>query len=392
MHIQLKNQDYYLFLIWIFHSLLILLLSYINPNHYTTVDSHYYLESASNLLSGKGYSIVENNSCNWNSTFPIGYSLTISCASFLTHTNVLIASKLVNIAASGIWLMYLKRRFGREKSVILSAILFLGCFLKLWAHTWSEPLFLVILFCWTFDFYLLNRHSQISKSTFCYLFFLGISLIAIRYAGIFIIPLTLVFCFKHFQRNNYIKAKVCAGLTFGWATFFILYLLLNKYKSVDFFGGERFDGNIQIIGNLITFSKGLLNEILISDINFEVFSFLSIAGMAIQTFAIILYCFQKIKNLSSLTIYFWIIAAGYFFFLFTARLFSPFDDPGYRLLAPFSFLFLSGFCLILEFDQFSKRMKYASFTLIIFSWLDLIPRQNFNIKLQQVFSAISDII
>ena len=91
-------------------------------------------------------------------------------------------------------------------------------------------------------------------------------------------------------------------------------------------------------------------------------------------------------------LHFWIVAGGYLFFLFIARLFSPFDDPGYRLLAPYSFLALNGFCLILDFDQFSKRLKYATFFLIIFSWLDLLPRQNVDIKLLQVFSALSDFI
>ncbi|SEJ61786.1 hypothetical protein SAMN04487995_5509 [Dyadobacter koreensis] len=35
-----KIPDYYLFLIWLLHSGIILFLSYINPNHYTTIDSH----------------------------------------------------------------------------------------------------------------------------------------------------------------------------------------------------------------------------------------------------------------------------------------------------------------------------------------------------------------
>jgi len=126
----LKIRDYHLFLIWLLHSAIILFLAYINPNHYTTIDSRYYLESAANLLSGDGYTVIENSFHCWNSTFPIGYSLAISIVSILTGTHVPIASKLVNIAASGIWMIYLSHWLG-EKSIMLSCILFFGSFLKL---------------------------------------------------------------------------------------------------------------------------------------------------------------------------------------------------------------------------------------------------------------------
>jgi len=389
-----KIPDYYLFLIWLLHSGIILFLSYINPNHYTTIDSHYYLESATNLLSGKGYTLAENNIYRWNSTFPIVYSLFISIISFVTGTSVLIASKLVNIAASGIWMIYLNRWFG-EKSIMLSCILFFGSFLKLWAHTWSEPLFLIILFCWTYQFYKLNKSPEFSKKSFACLILLGILLILIRYAGIFIVPTALAFGVVYLRKKNFSKTRFSGCLASAWTAFFAFYLCINKYLSGTWSGGERFDGNVDILGNFTAFSKGIMNELFIIDIDSEDFNFLSLAGIAIQILVIIIWRYQnlkKIKSPSPLKLHFWIVAGGYLFFLFIARLFSPFDDPGYRLLAPYSFLALNGFCLILDFDQFSKRLKYASFFLIIFSWLDLLPRQNFDIKLLQVFSALSDFI
>ncbi|MCF2445461.1 hypothetical protein L0657_15975 [Dyadobacter sp. CY345] len=386
-----KISDYCLFLVWLLHSSIILLLAYVNPNHYTTIDSHYYLESADNLLSGNGYYIFENNFYNWNSTFPPGYSLAISITSLLTTANDLIASKLVNIAASGVWLIYLNRWLGKEKAIILSCILFLGSFLKLWAHTWSEPLFLIVLFCWTYQFFKLNNDLQISRKTFSYLFLLGLLLMLIRYAGIFIIPLALACCLYHIRKKNNKKAKAYAWLLTGWATLFIFYLSINKYQSGEIFGGKRFYGNISISENLTAFSKGILNELLIRDVNFELFNISSMIGTGIQTVVMLLLFIQnnqRINKPSSLTIHFFVVAIGYNIFLFSVRIFSPFDEPGYRLLAPFSFLALCGFCLALDLKQFSTQLKCALLTLILFSWLDLIPRYVFGIKLLKVLTTL----
>ena len=386
-----KIQDYSLFLIWLLHSAIILLLAYINPNHYTTIDSHYYLESSSNLLSGEGYTLVEDNFYRWNSTFPIGYSLAISSLSFLTGTSVLIASKLVNIAASGIWMIYLNRWFGREKSIILSCILFFGSFLKIWAHTWSEPLFLIILFCWTYQFYKLNKNADFSKRSFAYLVFLGFLLMSVRYAGIFIVPTAFIFGIDFLRKKNFSKVKFSGCLALTWTAFFAFYLWINKRQSGTWSGGERFDGKVDIVENLKTFTKGILNELLIRDINFEVLIPTSIIGTGIQIVVIFLISKQKIVK-SSLAIHFWLIAIGYLFFLFTVRIFSPFNEPNYRLLAPFSFLVLCGFGLTFDFNKFAKRVKYGLIMLIVFSWLDLIPRREIKIKLSKAFSAITDFI
>lgn len=391
MHTASKFSDEYLFLVWLLHSSIILLLAYVNPNHYTTIDSHYYLESADNLLSGNGYSIFENNFYNWNSTFPPGYSLAISITSLLTCTNVLVASKLVNILASGVWMIYLNCWFGKEKTTVLCCILFLGSFLKIWAHTWSEPMFLIVLFCWTYHFFKLNNNPQISRKTFSYLFLLGLLLMFIRYAGIFIVPLTLAFCLNQIRKKNYKRASSYAWLLTGWATLFIFYLSFNQYQSGEMFGGKRFYENISILENLTAFSKGILNEFLVRDMNFQVFEISSMIGIGIQT-AVIFLVFtkknQRISKPSSLTINFFVVVIAYIIFLFTVRIFSPFDEPGYRLLAPFSFLALCGFCLVFDLKQFSTQLKFALLTLILFSWLDLIPGHDFGIKLLKVLTAL----
>lgn len=379
-----KIRDNALLLTWLLHSAIIMLLTYVNPNHYTTIDSHYYLASASHWLCAINFNIAGRNFYDGDSIFPIGYPAAISAVSLLTSTHVLIASKLVNILASGVWLIYLKRWFGKERASWLFGILFLGSFLKLWAHTWSEPLFLIILFCWTYHFYKIDKYS---KNTSAGLFMLGVFLIVTRYAGIFIIASTFAFSVYHYQQGHHLKAKRYAGQSFGWALFFIFYLVLNKLLSGAWYGGDRFDGNISILPTCAAFSKGILNELLIRDISSGGLNLLSFMGLGIQSAAVYLIIQHKRYPLSALTIHFWLVAAGYLVFLFTARLFSPFDEPGYRLLAPFSFIALGGSCLIFEIRKPSKLLQYVLYILIVFSWLDLLPQQDFKAKLCKALNA-----
>jgi len=374
--------------VWLFHTSLILLLTALNPNHYTTTDSRYYLESAENISAGKGYTILENNSYKWNSTFPIGYPVTISIVSLLTQTSVLIASKLVNILASGVWLICLNRWFGKKKAVILGCILMLGPFLKLWAHTWSEPLFLIVLFSWTYHFYQSGRISHCSVSKTSYLFILGITLISIRYAGLFIIPLSLLYAFYKLLKKEKSTALYLTLLTFGWIVYLVGYFQWSKYQSQSYFGENRFEGNIVFTQNFFLFSKGILNEIfLLRDMDFQSPDILCYCALFIQII-ILTALFKQLtskkvfdKKPSSETLHFGITSLAYLIFLFIIRIFSQFDEPGYRLLAPFSFLLISGFMMYIPVQKFSRTVRYLLLLLVVFSWMDIAPSQNFKGKL-----------
>jgi len=387
MHASTKTPDYVLGLIWLLHTLIVLLLARINPNHYTTIDSQYYLESATNILSGNGCSMRYDHFPTWNSTFPMGYPVAISIVSLLTGTNVLVASKLVNTMACGLWLILLNRWFGTSKAVFVSGILFLGPFLKLWAHTWSEPLFLTILFCWTYQLYIIITRLKTSKKRLLAVFLLGLLLISVRYAGIFIIPLALLICINLLQKKDYSKAVLSLWLAIGWTTYFFVYLFLNKYRSGTWYGGQRLNGNFFITENAASFLKGLLNELLLWDINPDVAGNTVIILSVLQIAAGLFFFYHVVKKLRPLAAHFWLVAVCYLLFLFAARIFSPFDEPGYRLLAPCSFLILIGCCISVESDYLSKKVKYLLFAIILFSWLDLMPRRNTEIKLLQIFSA-----
>ena len=64
--------------LWLIQSTLVLALAWINPNHFTTIDSGYYLAAAQNLLDGRGYVVREEGRLVWNGTFPLGYPVAIA--------------------------------------------------------------------------------------------------------------------------------------------------------------------------------------------------------------------------------------------------------------------------------------------------------------------------
>ncbi|MCF0057630.1 hypothetical protein [Dyadobacter sp. CY356] len=370
------NPNYQLIALWIFHSILVLFLAYINPNHYTTIDSHYYLESAENILDGRGYTIFAENEFKWNGTFPAGYSLAIAFVSLLTKINVLWASKIVNIIASGIWFFFLNLWFGRKQSFLIGCILLSGSFLKLWAHTWSEPLFLVILFYWVYQLFKLKNSTELSIPKLASVLLLGFLLMFVRYAGTFIIPLSLGYSIYYFWKNENRKSLLALILSISWLAGFLFYLLLNYQKSGELFGGTRFDGNILIGKNVISFAKGLINEISIfGNFAFHSLEVFSLIGIAFQILMVVLIIKElRLKFvITHWTKHTFIIAFFYLIFLFTLRIFSQFDEPGYRLLSPFTFLIFCGLVCGISEEQITGRLKNLLIVFVVFSWVELIP-------------------
>lgn len=377
------NPNYCLIMLWLFHSILILLLAYVNPNHYTTIDSQYYLESARNILDGNGYTILDEKGFQWNGTFPAGYSLAIAIVSFCTKIDVLWASKIVNIGATGIWFFFLNLWFGKSKSVLIGCILLLGSFLKLWAHTWSEPLFLVILFCWVYQLFKLKNSTALLIPKLASVLLLGFLLMFIRYAGIFIIPLSVCYSVYCFWREESRKSRISMLLSIFWSAGLIFYLLLNYQKSGELFGGTRFDGNIRIVENFVSFAKGLINKILIfENFTFHSFNIFSLTRIVIQILIVVL-ILKEIRLKFTVTNWVkfnFIIAFFYLIFLFALRIFSHFDEPGYRLLSPFTFFVLSGLVCGISEEQITGRLKNLLIVFIVFSWVELIPKDGLKEK------------
>ncbi|CAG4988618.1 hypothetical protein DYBT9275_00123 [Dyadobacter sp. CECT 9275] len=389
--------SFLLFLLWTLQCGLVLFLAAINPNHYTTIDSHLYLESASRLLGGEGYRIRQNNVLIWNGIYPMGYSSLIAMVSFMTSLNVLWASKVLNLIASAIWLLSLRKWFGESKALFMGTLLLLGSFLKLWAHTWSEPLFLMVLFSWFYHFVRnMTKPGQPAFRDFLILFLLGTLLMLIRYAGIFIIMLTVLAGIYSALKHTSLRAFFFLMLSLLWLICFGGYLWLNYWHTGSYYGGERLDDTFRFLPVTLLFAKGLLNELLIirdfvpgkSDVLFLVATFLQIFLTARLSLNL-----RKTDHQIAGTTESWVrYAAGtaiaYLLFLFVLRNISPFDPPGYRLLAPFTFLAVWALLLYLSEYAISRYSKLLFAVLVLASWFQLVPDKDLKSKFQSLLNLI----
>ncbi len=377
----MNRPTFFLLLIWLGQSALVLLVAYWNPNHFTTIDSGFYLESAAHLLRGEGHRYVEHGRLIWNGLFPIGYPAVIALVSRLTDLSPLWASKVANLLASAAFLYLLRRWFGERKAVRTGCVLLLGQFVKLWAHTWSEPVFLVLLFAWAYVFFKTPQRPWL-------VFGLGVSLMLVRYAGVFIIPFAITLAAYNFWRNKPLLAKVQFYLSVGWALAFAGYLYLNLYQGGEWYGGDRFDEKTSLLQNAALFGQGLLNELfLFRDTDFYPPDFLFVVGLSLQLILVVFF----VKNSdphpfqpSASVRFAWIPAFGYLLFLYSIRLVSSFDAPGYRLLAPFSFLFFWGILYIAKESSFTGKRSFIGGLALLGSWLHLLPQTNVGEKLKPV--------
>lgn len=372
----------FLVLIWLGQSALVLVLAYLNPNHFTTIDSGYYLESATHLLRGEGHTYLANGRLIWNGIFPIGYPATIALVALLTGLSPLWASKVVNLLASAVFLYLLRRWFGERKAVITGCILLLGQFVKLWVHTWSEPVFLVLLFAWACLFF--N-----APKSYVLIFLLGIALMLVRYAGIFIIPFSIAIAGVNFWKREKLYAYGRLLLGLGWAAIMGGYFYYNFTQSGEWYGGARFTGSEPFLQSIAQFGQGLLNEFfLFRDTNFIQFDLLFTIGLFVQIVVIFVF-FIKYNSLILLPgtpVHFaWKAAFAYLIFLLTIRLFSPFDAPGYRLLAPFSFLFFWGILYRVPEWVFTGKRTIIGGVVLVASWLHLLPQSDLEAKLESLW-------
>jgi hypothetical protein len=374
--------------LWLAQASLVLLLAWANPNHFTTIDSGYYLASAQYLLEGRGYLMQEaNGQLVWNGTFPPGYPALIALVALLTQLPVLWASKILNLLAAAGLLVFIFRKSGKRPALLMGALLLLGPFVKLWAHTWSEPLFLVLLLVWVYSFFQ-------EPAPFGTTLLLGLSLMGVRYAGVFIVPLAGTAALYWIFKKNNPQAQRAAGLGTLWALSFAGYLWLNYQLSGEWSGGDRLSGRDSLGQVVLLFGKGLLNEVfLLRDATFESGDVLFWLGAGLQLGLMALLGRQLTRagtlppdeSTHLLLPPLWLTASTYLLFLFGLRLFSPFDAPGYRLLSPCTFLFLWGVLLRLAPYLSITRIKYLALALLLASWLHLLPQTDVVAKLDGIW-------
>ncbi|GAB4021704.1 hypothetical protein GCM10028808_67390 [Spirosoma migulaei] len=382
----------------------------LNPNHFTSVDSGYYLQSATNLLAGHGYVVQENGQLIWNSTFPIGYSVLIASVSGLAGLPVLIASKLVNYIAIGLSSYGWVRRLGVSRASWLLAIWGIGSFLKIAVYSWSETVFLVLLaeWIWCLHQFLLKPVTSRSFS----LFLIGLSLFLTRYAGGYVVGLTsslalIVWLFPDVVQIHLdviqprsVALTLMAISTAGVVSM-VVYFGINQHLSGSFFGGDRFLPTESTSELLKIFGWAVLNECLfIRDFSQVGPNQLAWIGLGVQLVLLGAMHRQLRRNklsgtkplvVTSLIRLILFTASSYLLVLFMLRTLSPFSDPNFRLMAPFTFCLLFAISIgIGELPQKQQRMlRVWGLLLLPCSWLQLLPEANLLLKLSQIWSSLA---
>ncbi|PWJ60183.1 hypothetical protein CLV98_101364 [Dyadobacter jejuensis] len=368
--------------LWLVHALMVGLLIAINPNHYTTIDSHVYLSSAQNLLEGHGYVLMEGEGYRWNSTFPPGYSLSIALVARLTSLEVLWASKIVNLLCSALLLVFIRIRFGPRKALLLGSFLVWGPFLRLWAHTWSEPLFICVLLIWVDQYQ--RYQKNVGTIQFGGLLLCGFTLLSIRYAGIFIVLVALFHSFQALMDHKFRRYHGHLLLLSGiWTLGLLGYWQANLHWSGERYGGERILLDGALFENIRLFAAGISKSLLGYDIEATAEVTLANVLAPMRLLLLIGIGFEVKKNKIPLPNRrsFWPwgtlrVGFTYLIFLFTLRLISPFDAPGYRLLAPFMVLIWWALLYWLAQQKPNARVVTLGLLWIILSWVQLIPGTN----------------
>lgn len=388
-------------------------LVWINPTHFTSVDSGYYLQSAANLLAGRGYVVDEDGHGAWNSTFPIGYSALIALFSRMTGLPVLWASKLVNVGAvalsAGMWL----RRIGTARTIGLLSVWWLGGFLRIMAYTWSETLFLVLLAEWVWA---LNGFLKTPTLHWTIrLVLLSFGLFLVRYVGGYVVGLLMLLSAATYlipdRLQTLLRVEIrpkTAGVLLTIAGICVtgmgMYGWLNYQLSGSVYGGVRFVPTDSIGSLLNLFTRSIGNELLlIRDFVPTGTNELAWAGVVIQLTGLWLVRRQfyhqfPIPTLqrpdpsatTTLVRLFGLVGGLYIPVLFGLRMVSPFSGPTARLMAPATFCILTaGLLWAGTMDNaWQRKLRPCWFGLLLCSWLQLLPQADFSAKMARVRAAL----
>ena len=388
----------------------LVVLCWVNPNHFTSPDSVVYLRMATMPAA-------------WDSTFPIGYPSLIAFVAALTGLPVLWASKLVNGLSILVFSWLWQRRVGQTTTAWLASIWLLGQFLRIAAYTWSETVFLVLLAEWVWQLhrllrtptsyikthkpYIIHPTSYIRKPTSYIIHptsFIGIGLVLflVRYVGGFIwivVGILLINPFRNWLLARDFSQQITPNTNSTYAKILLLgitgcgsYLVSNQLLTGSPFGGPRFLPT-ESVGALIgLFGRALLNEcLLIRDVVNGQQAGLVWAGVGVQLLwmaggLLAVRPSQKQpmrdqlqetsnRETTSLLRLFLLTGTVYLFVVLGIRTVSPFNGPDARTMAPFTFCYLIAFVLWLSQNPIRQRAVRSYWLgLILCSWAQLWPQ------------------
>lgn len=369
-------------IVLVFQFLLICALVYLklraDSAYFLTPDSHFYLQAAQNLLSGKGYAITFEGKETFCAIWPIGYSALIAGMAWLTTFSVETASKIVNLLALAGCFWLIQRRF-RENAWFVSLGFSASSLIQLYTNTWSETLFILFVLGFCVFFSPTERANQWQKEGSV---IFAVAAFFTRYAGIFLlIPLML--------RRQY-KA------VFYFVVWIVGYLFFNFYHTDTYTGGHGFWPTEPFDQRLGRGMRGWGEEVLFFAIRDWDLKNLGLSdlvkwfiyGIALLQWVLIglivrhVILTKKIKiNADSMTKFmlkepFFIVAFAYLLFTITVYLTdSSIESLYFRRLAPSSLLFTLGILAwVSQQKQLFERTKWLFVAFFALSIIHSIPK------------------
>jgi len=405
----MTKEDGWLLALWLLIGGLIGGLSYLNPTHFVSPDSAYYLSVAGWLvgLDGSAYGHV---STGWDSTFPVGYPLLIGAVARLTATSLLVASKLLNLFLTGVFLLFWRQRVGARRAFWMGSVLLLGGFLRILIYTWSEWAFLVVLLEWVWFVSQPTEPMPEKADHFRYvgkLLVLTLALFLLRYVGGYVVGVYGLLTLSTYRQIGWTNARQRLGpdlLYIVSAGLFMLgYFGLNLGLTSSVYGGERFislaEPTNETVGLLVL---SLVNELLLlRDYIPGESLWLVFVGLGLQV-ALVRWLWPRIQRQRHtlpdwlpadqrlLRVLLW-SAGTYLIILFGLRFFSPFSGPNARLMAPATLpLLLLLAYWISQWTNVSARRQlgYWWTVFLLCSWLQLLPQANLWGKMAAVIGSV----
>ncbi|MEZ0540100.1 hypothetical protein [Fibrella arboris] len=403
----MTREDGWLVALWLLISALIGGLSYVNPTHFLSPDSAYYLSFAGWLvgLDGDQYGHVTSG---WEGTFPVGYPLLIGTLAKASGTSLLVASKLLNSLSTGVFLLIWRNRVGARRAIWVGSVCLLGGFLRLLAYTWSEWVFVVLLLEWLWSVSRPVTAGAGSSDHYRFvarLFLLTSGLFLLRYVGGYVVlayGLQALGTYRHIDKIDREK-RFGADLLYAAAsiTFMLGYFYLNYRLTHSPYGGERFVNTTETIGEKVALiTLAVINEgLLVRDFIPGESVILVLLGAVLQ--GLLIGWIWPRLNQQRDTLPNWsptdrqllrtyLVSAGtYLALLFALRLFSPYSGPNARLMAPASFPFLvilTSWISCWHNVVARRQLGYWWTVLLLCSWLQLLPQADLWQKFTQVWA------
>lgn len=404
----MKQDDGWLVALWLLIGGLIGGLSYVNPNHFVSPDSTYYLSFAGWLtgLDGNQYGHVSEG---WDGTFPLGYPLLIGLLAKLTGTSLLVASKLLNVLLTGVFLLSWRQRIGARRALWAGSLLLLGGFLRLLLYTWSEWAFLILLLEWA---WLLSQPVEEPATAerlryVARLLLLTIALFLLRYMGGYVVIVYGLLALKSYWRGGQavMGQRIGFDLLYGFSAiaFMLGYFYLNSLLTPSAYGGSRFYETAETMADkLYLIALAPINEVLLLRDHIPGEPALLVwVGLAVQAL-LFRWIWPRLTQQRD-TLPDWLpadrqvlrilfLSAGtYLTILFTMRLFSPFNGPNARLMAPVTLPLLVWLLVwISRWNNVSARRQLGFWWMVLlaFSWLQLLPQADLWGKLMTVLARL----